>query len=433
MSFDALYGQAAAALSKLTAGGTMDVQALRDALEPVFAAEGFREMSQGMVARILVIRLDRIGDFVLMRPFLRELRRNFPQARISLLVRPVVAEMARQCPYVNEVLELELAVPQLTRRGLYSALDFAREQLWSRYFDLAFCPRGSESVMVDGSVAYLSGARERIGCSVNTFGVMGARQEQLATANYFLTRSVQLPQKPMQELEHNLLLLRAAGLEVKDNRLESWFGRAQSRQAAALCAGFAPGCRVAAVGIGASEPRKTYPVQLLARALAPLATGRELAFLLLGGPGDHSAGEELLAALPPGTALNLAGKASLPVSEALTARTELYIGNDTGLLHMAAAQHLPVLEISCDLPVAEELSYLRLPVRFAPWQVPYILVRPEKGLDPCDKLQAPIGCMEQKAHCIATIAPERVTQAARKLLEVLDASLAGAGSAGQAK
>ena len=126
--------------------------------------------------------------------------------------------------------------------------------------------------------------------------------------------------------------------------------------------------------------------------------------------------EQLVQALPAGKAVNLAGQAALPVSEALVARSVLYIGNDTGLLHMAAALQRPIVELSCDLVVPQGLDYLHLPVRFEPWQVPYILLRPEHGLEPCTKLSSPLGCMAPAAHCITQIPPAAVTAAARQLL-----------------
>ena len=415
-----LYKKLAAELAAVRESHRMDIARWQEQLEPCFQEAGLREAStQGAMLSILVVRLDRIGDFILMSPFLRELRRSFPAARISLLVRPVVAELARRCPYVNEVLELELADRQLTLTGMQRLLEFAHEHLWERSFALAFCPRASDSVMVDGMAAYMSGAQQRIGCSANVFGVQADSYEKRALLfDRLFTKAVRQPQRPMQELERNLLLLEAAGLQVQDRRLEVWFTAADRWQAAQLLAAVPRNRRLAAVSIGASEPRKTYPVELLAKSLAVLAAQEELCFLLLGGPEERAAGEQLAQALPAGKAVNLAGQAALPVSEALVARSVLYIGNDTGLLHMAAALQRPIVEISCDLVVPQGLDYLRLPVHFEPWQVPYILLRPAKGLAPCDGLHSPLGCIAQESHCIREIAPETVAAAALQLLRI---------------
>ena len=55
------------------------------------------------VHHILVIRLEEIGDLVLGSGFLRELRRNQPQAYITLLVKPECKNLVEWCPYVNEI------------------------------------------------------------------------------------------------------------------------------------------------------------------------------------------------------------------------------------------------------------------------------------------------------------------------------------------
>ncbi len=57
--------------------------------------------------RILVTRSDGIGDFVMMTPFLRELRRSYPHSRITLVVGKNSFQLAQACPYVNEVLFLD--------------------------------------------------------------------------------------------------------------------------------------------------------------------------------------------------------------------------------------------------------------------------------------------------------------------------------------
>jgi len=76
--------------------------------EPAFRLLGYRPAglpdALEDARRLLVIRLDRIGDLVLFSPFLRELRRCAPKARITLVVSPETADLAARCPRVDEVL-----------------------------------------------------------------------------------------------------------------------------------------------------------------------------------------------------------------------------------------------------------------------------------------------------------------------------------------
>ena len=55
------------------------------------------------IKRFLIIRLDEIGDYVLTAPLLRELKRNFPKAEIDLIVKPSLAGLVSDSPYVSHV------------------------------------------------------------------------------------------------------------------------------------------------------------------------------------------------------------------------------------------------------------------------------------------------------------------------------------------
>src|SRR5262245_2694196 len=76
--------------------------------EPLFWLLGLRGKKRGIdlaqVENVLIVRLDEIGDVVLMTPFLRELRRLLPTAWITLVVKPALQELVALCPYTNEVL-----------------------------------------------------------------------------------------------------------------------------------------------------------------------------------------------------------------------------------------------------------------------------------------------------------------------------------------
>lgn len=82
--------------------------------EPLFWLMGLRgkgeEINLSRIRRVLVVRLDDIGDMVLTTPFLRELRRNIPKSWITLVVKPRVYNLVETCPYVNEVLSCDLRI-----------------------------------------------------------------------------------------------------------------------------------------------------------------------------------------------------------------------------------------------------------------------------------------------------------------------------------
>lgn len=98
--------------------------------------------------RILIRGPDTVGSFVLATPFFRELRKNLPEVYIVLCIKPLVYELAKDCPYVNKVVLYE-------KNGLKNILNFKKED-----FDAVFLLSGSfESAFV----CFLAGIKERIG------------------------------------------------------------------------------------------------------------------------------------------------------------------------------------------------------------------------------------------------------------------------------
>src|SRR4029077_21082905 len=92
--------------------------------------------------RILVVKLDAIGDLVIATPFLRELKASFPTAEITLVVTPTAAPLVDLCPYVDKVIKYDPFGSESNgrefntlRAGLFALkLSFAR-------YDLALLPR----------------------------------------------------------------------------------------------------------------------------------------------------------------------------------------------------------------------------------------------------------------------------------------------------
>ena len=77
-------------------------------IEQEFIREGYREKNSSGVENILIVRIDAIGDMIVTSGFIREVRANFPHARMTLVVSPLVYPLVELCPYVNEVLSFDL-------------------------------------------------------------------------------------------------------------------------------------------------------------------------------------------------------------------------------------------------------------------------------------------------------------------------------------
>lgn len=167
------------------------------------------------------------------------------------------------------------------------------------------------TVFTDG--AYLSGARRRIGYSETVYTQKVIRDRGW---NAVLTDAVVNPPYIVHEVERNLFLLKATGHVVKDDSIEIWLGDGDRKRVEYLLASKPEGHRLIAVAIGSREQHKSYPPELLAKALNMLVP-KGCCFALLGGPEEAETGERIREVLPDGVALNLAGN-PLAAKSALT-------------------------------------------------------------------------------------------------------------------
>jgi heptosyltransferase-2 len=110
------------------------------------------------------------------------------------------------------------------------------------------------------------------------------------------------------------------------------------------------------------------------------------------------------------TATGLAGRTTLRETAAVLERCRLYVGNDSGPLHLAAAGGVPCVEISCH-PATGRPDHENSPDRFGPWGVPHVVLRAASPRAPCDGY-----CGAQAPHCILEVDVDAVVAAADSLL-----------------
>lgn len=188
-------------------------------MENAFKQTGFRdERNDDEQKNILVVRLDAIGDNVLNSGFLRELRRNYPSANITLVVNPTVYSLVELCPYVNEI--YSIAAPKDFISWLESAVKLCSEKLWRKYFDLCIYPRWDIDYYYASLLCFLSGAKERIGYSTKVYP---GKEKANSGYDIFFTKTIINPQNIIHETERNLFVLRAMGLTVQDTKNELWY------------------------------------------------------------------------------------------------------------------------------------------------------------------------------------------------------------------
>jgi heptosyltransferase-2 len=281
--------------------------------------------------RILVIRNRFIGDTLLAIPFLRNLRQNFPDAVIDVLVEPVSGDVLASCPYVDDL--IRWSRPRTQRRALGASIRDLRETarwLAERRYDRAYVLKRAAA---GGLLAWLAGIPHRVG-----FACQGQQ--------FWLSRSAQL--KPFDhEVEHFLELLRCDGLTVDDGHNENWVDPQAAAKVEQLLASIPRSEPLIFLAPRAGSTAKHWPAERFAAVINAVTSQTGARFVLCGGPGDLAMHQEIMAACgPTGDRVHdVSAACSLADTAAVVARCQLCIGVDTGLVHLAASFSRPCVVI----------------------------------------------------------------------------------------
>jgi len=285
-----------------------------------------------------VIRLGALGDVVRTLPAVSSLRAGYPGSHLAWLVEPAAAGVLAGQPWVDEVLVFprdDLGAA-LERRDAGAAarllLRFARD-LRRRRFDLVL---DFHSIGRSALLALASGARRRVGYA----RPFGRELSWLLASDRVRPSAARISRfERSQALVHHLGLHQAPA--ARPLRVDV---AARSRMAAALGPGAAPVAMHA--GSSAAAARKRYPPAALARVARGLADALGLRTIATWGPapGDREAALALVAAAGGAACLAPETRDAGELA-ALLAGCRLFVGADTGPLHVASLVNTPVVQI----------------------------------------------------------------------------------------
>ena len=285
-----------------------------------------RPIDPRLVRRILIRANNWIGDVVMISPAVRAIREHFAGARIAILAKSWVLEALRGNPCYDDLIEYD---DEGTHRGLAGRLRLAT-LLRRQRFDMAVL---FQKAFEAAAFAWLAGARLRVGHATDRRTLL-------------LTHALPLPPPGTHHVEIFLGLARFLGCPIRDTVPGFHVDEAAREGAGALLAsaGAAAHAPWVAIHPGASkEPRAWHAERFgeLGRRLA--AAGAHL--VLLGGPGDRATLERIAARVPADRCLLPSGTISIAQMGALLERCDLFVGNDSGPMHVAAALRVPTVAL----------------------------------------------------------------------------------------
>ncbi|MFQ5878110.1 MAG: lipopolysaccharide heptosyltransferase II [Acidobacteriota bacterium] len=279
------------------------------------------------VRRVLIRANNWIGDVVMISPAVRAIRAHFRGARISILAKSWVLEALRGSPDYDDLIEYDRDGAHRGAAGRWRLVAALRR----RRFDLAVL---FQKAFEAAAFARLAGARVRIGYATDF-------------RRPLLTHPLPLPPARTHHVDVFLGIARALGCPIRDP-FPSFHIDDRSRDRAGellLRSGICSDGPLVAIHPGASKsPRAWHPDRFarLGRRLAKRAGAR---ILLLGGPADRELVGGIAERLPRGRVLVPGADLPLRVVAGLMERCHLFIGSDSGPMHVAAALDVPTIAL----------------------------------------------------------------------------------------
>ena len=331
--------------------------------------------------RVLMVRLGAVGDVLRTLPAVHLLRQSFPGLHISWIVEDLSRELLLDHPDLNDVIRFPRAEMRDSARRpwrLPGRLRELRETLRARRFTVAIDAQGS---FKSATVAALSGAPRRVGFAPGLCREM----------SFLLTNEwVRLPVPWLNRVDRNLRLADALGARGDEVAMRLVEKAEEGRGAEQVLREVAPGGAPVVIlspGTSQRQRHKMWPAASYARLAAILRGSAGAVPLISWGPGE----ERLAAgvARDSGGAAVVAPRTGLRLLASLLRRAALFVGADTGPMHLAWGVGCPVIAV------------------FGPTDP-----RLNAPLGPCDVVLRGAGGTE-------SVTPDQVLVAARQILSAI--------------
>jgi lipopolysaccharide heptosyltransferase II len=339
-------------------------------------------------ARILLLRLERIGDLLMTHEAIEDVRAAVPGAQIDLVVGSWNAELARRYRAVTSVETLDARWLAREGTGLGLPAMMRRARTWRRrQYDLAL---NFQPDIRGNLILAASGAARTAGFSSGGGGAM---------------LDVALDYRPREHTTANARRLVAAVLDVPPRAAPARLELTDEERRAARAR---LGVERPLVGVHASGGRaiKQWDLDRFAELASRLALdGARI--VLTGSEADRRIVDPIARGLPPDRVINLAGTLDIPALAAALEQLDVLVTGDTGPMHLAAAVGTPVVAVFGPSD----------PLRYAPSDPVHQVLRIDLPCSPCNRIRLPPErCQGHTPDCLTGIDVEMVYRAVRRTL-----------------
>jgi ADP-heptose:LPS heptosyltransferase len=333
--------------------------------------------------RILLLRLERIGDLLMALPGIAAVRHFAPQARIDLVAGNWNAELAGAITAVDRVITLDAR--WLAREGeglgVPALLRHARGWAAERY-DLAI---NFEPDVRSNLLLAASGARWTAGYRSGGGGAL-------------LDQALEYDQGAHTSDNARRLVAAVFGAEAPPPASAPLSIPAAHRERARVLLGSAPRPLVA-MHVSGGRPVKQWDPARFAEVAQRLVATRAATIVLTGAPGERALIDAVSSTLPAGTFIDASAETSLLTLAAVLAEADVMVTGDTGPMHVAAAVGTPIVAVFGPSD----------PRRYAPRGALDTVVRVDLPCAPCNRIRLPPArCTGVIPDCLALVSADRV-------------------------
>ena len=276
---------------------------------------------------VLIVRLDVIGDFIIWLDSAKELRRCFPDRKITLLANESWSDLALHFDYWDEVIPVSLK--GLINKPFYrwKILRMVRQ----KGFAIALSAQFSRVFLAGDSIVRATGARERIG-SVGDLANMTLQQKRVSDQWY--TRLLPAVDKPLMEVDRNAEIISALAGRPYTPRISAFSPLLE------LPAELRPARPYFIIFPGASTLIKQWPLDQFAAVIDQVSQRYDLLPVLCGSPSERALCAEL-GSRAGSSCIDYSGRTSLAELAEVIRGARFLVGNDTSAVHIAAAVGAP--------------------------------------------------------------------------------------------
>ena len=344
------------------------------------------------IKSILLIRLDHLGDVLLTTPAIGSLRKKFPLARITMVIKEWSFEAIKNNPHIDNIIVFNPFWTIASKEGkkpvgiggIYHLIRLLRKER----FDLAIDFKGDVRNIL---IAYLSGAKRRV-----SYGIRGGG---------FLLTDIVAYGSEIHEIDKNLRLLNRLGINSEDDAMELYVTNEDMARAEQIFEqkGIDLGRRTIALHYGGASEFKRWDMEKFISLTERITENNSTNVLFFGGPYER---ETLQLSERPEKGVFLMPDLTVCQMAAAFKRCGLLVCNDSGPMHVGFAVGTPTVAIFGPT----------FPNRFGPKDLEKNrVVRSQLSCSPCWHPDKTIGCRERS--CLKSIDVDKVLVAIDELIE----------------